>query len=42
MPPRPNITSGPNIGFPNLMGANYHRTKRFKLEITKYLLRDDS
>ena len=30
--------------FPNLKCAiaNYYRTKRFKLEITKYLLRNDS
>ena len=30
--------------FPNLKCAivNYYRTKRFKLEITKYMLRNDS
>jgi transposase len=30
--------------FPNLEGAiaNYYRTKRFKLDIIKYLLRNDS
>lgn len=30
--------------FPNLKGAiaNYYRTKRFKLDITKYLLRNDT
>ncbi len=32
------------LKFPNLkcIIANYYRTKRFKLEITKYLLRNDS
>ena len=30
--------------FPNLKGAiaNYYRTKRFKLDIAKYLLRNDT